>query len=851
MTGYFRTLALLGLSSILLCLQSRAELSAHPDFQKAQRHLGDELPDLALPHLRNLLAEFKEDPTSRKSIVLTLGEALIRAARDQRNPFQLRSLAEEARSLLAAPNDEGESQASYWLAHAQLLLSDHKGASDSFARAAGASAPEIRQRSLLSQAQLLSALGQSSQAKAVLTRLTAEEDSALVQRGLLLQAFLTLEETNYEATKKLLASLSETPQRQYLEALLAQAEDRPSDARGLFQSLAESTKADALLRQAAQVGDADSLHAAAETEQAIQLLVDLIENHPHSPLLEVAMSRLYDWAEFNDPARTLVEAKLAGWAKAYTLAEFNARPETPNPAPSPSLADSNADRTGYALFFFARFLARQKAHDYALQLLQKLHPHHPLSAVSQLESARLFTLKGQIEKARTALNQVEASPTSPQIRAAAAQLLGELSFEAGDYARAAASFSRVRNSLQSSQTRRAQLATINTGISLLQAGAQAPFTALISTAPEEARKPLQLEAILANAAKGEGDSRSSLEDFIKNAPDDHPRLLEARLAVIEEHLRLADDSDGKKRAEPHLSAIEFASLEKTQATRYLLSRFDLALSNGEWKPFISTAKSHLTEHPDEALISLKLSEAYFLNGDLNLAQRSFQEIADKNKGSAIQEIALIFSARAALGLRTEPAREEAAARLREVIALGGPLSNQARLLLAKSQKPTEALSTLAPILVGGHRLETTVDAFILAAGAHRELGGRENLLKAIRFYDRALALEKLPYTQNNQIHAMKGRVFELLEEPGKALATYTRVVKRENLPSETSPSEWRWFSHCGLQAVRLLEDQKRWRAAINILRLIELSGSPWGPQAAKRREEMQLEHQLWDEKEPN
>lgn len=851
MIAALRTFLLLGL--LLACSDSWADLASHPDYRKAQSHLGDELPDLALPYLRNLREEFKSDPTSHKEITLTLGEALVRAARVHPNSLNRHAHAKEAVSTLTTSQLGDHPPAAYWAAQAHLLQENRKAAADAFAIASSASEPALRQRALLAHAHLRSALGEPEKATSILTRLLSEESGPLVQQGMLLKAYLDLETKELESAQALLSSLPVTSQRQYLEALLAQADGRAGDASELFGALASAPRTPAHLRQAAQVGHAEVLWAGNESEQATNLLVELVENYPHSDLLELAMSRLLAWADTNDPTRTLVEAKLAGWAKAPTLSEFKLQEEAPELSPSATLTDSYADRTGFALFFFARFLSQREAPTYALLLLKRMQqgiPNHPLTPLARIESARLLILGGQSEKAREALTALEAQSTSQEIRAFSAQLQAELSFESGDFEDAAAAFSRVHNALLDRRSRGAHLATINTGVSLIQAGAQARFSALISTAQEEALEPLKLEEVLAQAAKREGDARSALEEFLKNATPQHPRWLDARIALIEEHLRLGTNAEEKKQADPHFIAIDFASLEKGPATRFLLARFDLALTTKEWKAFIGAAKDHLAGHPEESLISLKLSEAYFLNGDLSLAQRSFQEIADANKGSAIQEVALIFAARAALGLRTEPAREEAELRLREVIALGGPLSNQARLLLAKSQEPTDALETLAPILVGGHQLETTVDAFILAAGAHREMGGREELLKAVRFYDRALALEKLPYSQSNQIHAMKGRVFELLAEPGKALEAYTRVVKRENLPAGASPTEWRWFSHCGLQAVRLLEDQKRWRAAINILRLIETSGSPWGPQAAKRREEMQLEHQIWGEKAP-
>ena len=76
--------------------------------------------------------------------------------------------------------------------------------------------------------------------------------------------------------------------------------------------------------------------------------------------------------------------------------------------------------------------------------------------------------------------------------------------------------------------------------------------------------------------------------------------------------------------------------------------------------------------------------------------------------------------------------------------------------------------------------------------------------------------------------------------------SYYRVINRENLPKGEEPTEWHWFGVCGFSAVELLEQGKRWRSALAILRKLAESGSPYANEAAIRSKALQHKHQIWD-----
>ena len=75
------------------------------------------------------------------------------------------------------------------------------------------------------------------------------------------------------------------------------------------------------------------------------------------------------------------------------------------------------------------------------------------------------------------------------------------------------------------------------------------------------------------------------------------------------------------------------------------------------------------------------------------------------------------------------------------------------------------------------------------------------------------------------------------------------MVRRENLTDSEEPSEWFYFSRCAFDAVEVLSlgTLPRWEASVEILRLVENSASPWRKEAGRRRLEIQLEHQLYED----
>ena len=138
---------------------------------------------------------------------------------------------------------------------------------------------------------------------------------------------------------------------------------------------------------------------------------------------------------------------------------------------------------------------------------------------------------------------------------------------------------------------------------------------------------------------------------------------------------------------------------------------------------------------------------------------------------------------------------------------------------------------------------------MLAADAYREMGKEGDLKAALTIYSEILSQPDITYPLSNRLFWLKGQVYEELGQPRRALESYYHVVRRNNLSSSEEPSEWFYFSRCAFDAVEVLSlgTLPRWEAAVEILRLIENSDSPWRKEAGRRRLEIQLEHQLYED----
>ena len=856
---------MLRLASLLLTLalcplrsqgQSETTLEDNASYRKGLAALADHLPELAIAPLTDALSDFSEDAGATTTIQVKLGEARVRAGRLEEEPKTARTHGAIALRHLATAADAGNEDAIFWAAQAHILRAELTLAAGLFARLHDAEDPRQRTQALLSRAHLLSALGDPRAAGRLLTELGGNEDPEIAQEAKLLHATILLQQDQPTQAAALLGNPQEDGNRKrqvhsrFLQAqILARTEK--SQAMQAFRAIVDDPgPAPHLLRHSAQVSLAGCMQETGEPEKAIETLINLIDTHPRTPLMGAAFHRLANWA-VTESLKSRVEQQFSAWANLTG-------DETPS-EPGPGeiiLSPDTAARSGYALYYYSIALGQrnnansnQKAQTLLTWFIKNM-PRHPSNAAATLELAKLQIAAQRKEEAIATLEGLNASTTSIHLRETTGRLLGRLKFEQEEFQGAATAFLRARDSLATGQE---DVSAVNAGVSLLRAGDATGFSTLIQSLDDaETRATLLLERALYQSSNDIGDARLDLERFLRNHPD-HSRVPEARLAMAEEHLRLDPSRESAHRqVMEELRSLEAGKLGFHLDLRRLLIHLRLSGLTDNWEPAIAASKRFLKAYkPDRIgpMIQLKISEAYFQNGNLNEAQGRFQEIANTASNQTIEETALYYAARAALKLNTVSSREEARSLLQRVIEDGGPLSVDARLLLAHSQvegQAQEAITILQPLLAAGS--PARLDALMLTADAHRELGTPNNLRAALGIYDQVLATPEIAYPLSNRLFWLKGQVFEELGESRPALDTYYHVIRRENLPESEQPSEWYYFSRCAFDAVEILEQGAlpRWDAAVEILRKVENSESPWRGEAGRRRAEIQLEHQLFN-----
>ena len=133
----------------------------------------------------------------------------------------------------------------------------------------------------------------------------------------------------------------------------------------------------------------------------------------------------------------------------------------------------------------------------------------------------------------------------------------------------------------------------------------------------------------------------------------------------------------------------------------------------------------------------------------------FQQAAESENGEAHREVALFFAAKSAMRVGTANARADGLELLQEVSTQNGPLAAEARLQLSRAYidigENEKALAELKALLAPDAKASSRIEALMLAADAHRALGGATHLSKCQEIYDGLLADPEMLDTVRSQV----------------------------------------------------------------------------------------------------
>lgn len=831
-------------------------LAEDPVYRDGLEALGNELPDLAAGYFEEVLKARKDDDPGLPELRIRLVEALVRSGR-----------LEDALPLLELPDLAEDPRANFWKARAQLSLGHYFEAATTFEKLAGAKDAELRRLATLTRARLLASLGEPAEALPLLDALAKDDEAPeTVAEAKLLQASLHLDASDFEAAALLLADAAPTSptlqkQKQYLEARLALGRHDWSAAASLFRALTEDPRhLSKQLLLGCVLGHADALVGLDKKDEADAYLIAFLDEHRDTELLEPFFARIIPWPTEDSKLDKALEEKLRAWSAPPGAPGDSELRSLGNPVAS-TLANELDPRPSalstFALYHLALHLANENNPESVFtagMLLARLrfeNPSHPLALASLLETGRLHLGNQRPAAALAAIETLEELANPGPLKAEAADLAARIRFADGDYAKAAEAFTRAGKNFQGNG---GVLTTINQGLCLLMSGQENEFSELFNALDsDEAMSALELERALLKASKRDPEARPLLDAFLHKHPS-HQRTAEARLAVAE--LAVGMDPLDLSMALAQLDSVDPGMHPRAIALRHLLVRLKLGELTGDWEDAIAEATEYLRTHdaPEETALLLKLGEAFYLNGNYNQARMRFQQAAEPERGETHREVALFFAAKSAMRVGTANARADGIELLQEVSAQNGPLAAEARLQLGRAYidigENEKALDELEPLLAPDAKSSSKIEALMLAADAHRAIGGEAHLSQCMEIYDGLLVDPETPYALNNQVHRLKGHTLELLNQPGEALEAYYRVITMKNLPAGEPVTEWKWFYDCGFSALRLLEESKRWRSAYRVAIILQEAGGYRWKEAADHAKSLQLEHHIWDDVPP-
>jgi TolA-binding protein len=612
---------------------------------------------------------------------------------------------------------------------------------------------------------------------------------------------------------------------QFLRAKLDLVRGNAAAAATQLESLLQSgPDTDPTLHDAAFVLLAQSRSRLGRRDEALASLLEFVSLHPESSRLEDAFLELDHLGFFGAPSPLLEQWTGSPHPPLAALALLfgtSARPV--------------ADAVAGLREFLQRFPGHAMAPTATLTLAQRLVTEAPGEALRLLES-------------------LEILPLRPEQRRYAADLAGRCRFQLGDYTVAATSFrlaggdtpsvADVWNATVASfHARDLALYEENLGrLRLLPDG-----TALASD--------LELDRALFLAAAKHPEALTALKDFAQAHPD-HPRALDASLAVAEFHL--LEFPPRAIAAQRQLESLRSAPLSPAQSEQADYVGLWIELAAGKPEDAARKGEAFLAAWPSStrrAEVLMKLGELYFQAGNYPLARQKFERLHRDEPDGPHAETALFFAGRAAMEAQDS---KEAIALWAEVIDRGGPLAHEARrqqaLSLLRDGNPDDAIRVLDAILRSPSPVSEDLRlAALLNRGqaflekSRQVEAAQEPLVAAVAAFDDILDSRSADRFWRNQASVFKAKCLELLDAPDQALETYYEVVATlptEGLRTEEIP-EYDWFYRAGFAAIALLQEQRNWSAAANLAERLGLTRGSRASEAAELANRIRLQHFLW------
>lgn len=748
--------------------------------------------------------------------------------------------ADAVESLLTVATDPShplQSEAAFTAANLQLSLEKPEEALETLATLYDSTIPGDSAGSRLRSVAILLDTGRNAEAREIFPKADAVPPP-LVRYSKLLEGYLFLSEGNAAGAEAIFSSLLADPEGQSI---------------GRFNLAA--------------IGMADAIAARGDNAAAIESLLAFIQARPETSRLAPMFQRINSWL----PEKILtvdqpVLEKLSGWlpktSPPYSGA-INTDADTAAaawPTSSPQVTDLEA----FALYTRAVALHRVDnpfAKEEAVLLLNRLRliaPRHFLIPKSLLTLATWKLQDGDRKEAMELFDLLRGAATSPVVKGEAAFANARQAYLGGDPKLAAQLFDEAA-SLLDGEDRVA--AAFNSALAGMEDETYSPMT--IQNLEPSVVKKLEADLSLEKALSEDSPekAKADLDSFLSEYPD-HPRAVEARLAIAEAALASAppDLSLAQAQLDTLKAAAEQPAIrEEPRIALAQLRLLDLSGKSDETIALAGEIAGSFPNSPTASEASLILGKNLFSTGRYNEARLTLEKLATSEPGTQRSQAALLLAARSAALGATAQSREEALALFDRTAAAGGPLKamallEKARLLIDLNRLPAAIeLLRKAYAETSPEDPSRTPTGLLLAEAIYgRGESDPTSLAEALKIYDSLLELSSGNLSTYFRLQYLRGLTLEKLPDPGdpsktrlaEARDAYFSVLDR---PADPPPPEWEWFERSGFRLLSILEDASDWKAAIAIAEKIASFAGPRSGEAATRARQIRLKHMIWED----
>ncbi len=798
-------------AALILLALATASIAAPTAAEKAETALREGMPQTAIAPLQEAL---RKAPAGEKN---TLGLLLARLQLAAGRPA-------DAIKTLDGPCDRG-SQEAVFLRAAALAA---QGNLEQAAQLASQQAPANPEAALL-LARIRAEQGDLAAARAALP--SAGEALPEDPNALRLLLDLQLAAGDPAATEAFIAAAREQkllPAAE-LDVALARvrlAESRPSDAAEMFRDVLASGELPAPVLDNARLGLARALLLGGIDARAREVLRESLGESPDSPTTRETLER---WVALERKLGADPSADLKTWA-----------------------AQKGTRRALEASLQMARLDLELKRPDAAIEALYTLAADPSLGAEDALRARLLLAeariAAGQTQQALELLDAIPAGESGPASDYRLADLRGRALAATGAHRRAYDSFAAAVQASRTPEEKSA--AAANCLLSALAiddlALARESFELLRQTNPSGT--DLMRWSFLLAAAEAREGKIDGLTALARRSPAvDY--AFQAKLALAEWRLgrgepaaaeRILRTAQAEADTEPRAAALAAAEI--------------FAADNAGSRPreeLVAACTEFLETHPDapEAPdIAFKLGELHSRAGDHTAAESVLAKLAQGTADPEAGALAKFLAAQSAARSMSAEGAGRALAWFDEIAQGSSPLRHRARFeqasLLLRDGKFSDALTLYDRILAGEPPAEVRHAALMEKADTLFALGSDDpaKFSEAAAVYAGLAAETDAPADWRDQAACKRAAALAKAGQTEAALAAYREVLAR---PPGTAADHF-WFYKAGLEAGRLLEEQKDWSAAIAVYDKMASAEGPQREDIRQRARRLRLEHFIWE-----